>query len=100
MRIFDFNAALFSLFQTHIDKGNDMLEEASVLGQTGTMEGEAAGLKDVAKVLKSRMRLFTGRLEDTREKIEGTSKCYAMLDKVRCPSKFWLSSLFLPFIVA
>lgn len=74
----------FLLFQTHIEKGNDLLEEASMLTQSGNFD-EATGYKDLARTLKKHLSDFTGQLEASREKIEGTAKCYHLLDKVRQP---------------
>ena len=58
-----------------------MLEEASMLTQSGNFD-EVTGIKEVSKELRTRMSHFSGRLEELREKIEDTSKCYHLLDKV------------------
>ena len=63
-----------------------MLEEASLLGQSNTFD-QVTGIQDVSKQLKSRVRTFTGRLEDLREQIDGTAQCYCLLDKVRIDYK-------------
>lgn len=68
-------------FQTHIEKGNDLLDEASMLAQSGNFE-EATGYKELARTLKKHLQSFTSKLEDTREQIERTAKCYQLLDKV------------------
>ena len=70
-------------FQTHIEKGNDLLEDASVLAQSGDFD-EVTGYKELARMLKRHLQQFSERLEETRERIEATSKCYQLLDKVRC----------------
>ena len=57
-----------------------MLEEAAMLGQNGHQD--AFGMKDLAKSLKQHLGNFSTRLEDQREKLEDTSKCYQLLDKV------------------
>lgn len=65
------------MFQRHLDKGGDLLEEASqVSGHSGT------GLRDLARSLKNHLRGFSERLEDTRERLEDTSRCFYLLDKV------------------
>ncbi|CAH1780228.1 unnamed protein product [Owenia fusiformis] len=75
----EFDKLYFSAM-THIEKASDLLEEASMLSQSGNLD-EASGLKDVAKTLKTHMNDFTNRLEGTREKIDDTAKCYCLLDK-------------------
>ena len=69
-------------FQSHIEKGNDLLEEAGALAQSGDFE-EVTGYKDLAKMLKRHLQEFSERLEETRERIEGATRCYQLLDKVR-----------------
>ena len=68
-------------FQTHIEKGNDLLEEASTLAQSGDFD-EVTGYKELARMLKRHLQQFSERLEESRERIEGTAKCYQLLDKV------------------
>ena len=68
-------------FQTHIEKGNDLLEEASMLAQSGNFD-EVTGYKELARMLKTHLHKFTSHLEDTRERLESTTKCYHLLDKV------------------
>ena len=63
-----------------------MAEEASMLAQSGDLD-QVAGVKDVTKELKSRMKHFTERLEGLREQIESTARCYHLLDKVRTKHK-------------
>ncbi|KAL4234273.1 Pleckstrin y domain containing [Mactra antiquata] len=65
---------------SHIEKGNDLLEEASTLAQSGDFD-EVTGYKELARMLKRHLHEFSERLEETRERIEGTSKCYQLLDK-------------------
>ncbi|XP_021379310.1 puratrophin-1-like isoform X1 [Mizuhopecten yessoensis] len=65
---------------THIEKGNDLLEEASMLAQSGNFD-EVTGYKELARTLKKHLQLFTGRLEEIRERIESTASCYHLLDK-------------------
>lgn len=71
------NVLVICMFQRHLDKGGDLLEEASqVSGHSGT------GLRDLARSLKNHLRGFSERLEDTRERLEDTSRCFYLLDKV------------------
>jgi hypothetical protein len=69
------------LLQSYIEKGNDLLEEASMLAQSGNFD-DATGYKELARTLKKHLQDFTSRLEATRERIECTTKCYHLLDKV------------------
>ncbi|KAJ8302596.1 hypothetical protein KUTeg_018992 [Tegillarca granosa] len=66
--------------RTHIDKGNDLLEEASMLAQSGNFN-ELADFKEMTFGLKKHLQMFTSRLEETRERLESTTKCYHLLDK-------------------
>ncbi|XP_062574245.1 pleckstrin homology domain-containing family G member 4B-like isoform X2 [Saccostrea cucullata] len=75
----EFDKFYFSAM-THIEKGNDLLDEASMLAQSGNFD-EATGYKELARTLKKHLQSFTSRLEDTREQIERTSKCYQLLDR-------------------
>lgn len=52
-----------------------------MLSQCGSFS-EATGYKDLAKTLRRQLQNFTGQLEEARERIEGTAKCYHLLDKV------------------
>lgn len=79
-------ARIFLIFfciwlQQNLDKAGDLLEEASQCS-SGT------SLKDLAKSLKQHLRGFSDRLEETRERLEDTSRCFYLLDKVR--NKFGL----------
>ncbi|XP_055890827.1 uncharacterized protein LOC106076280 isoform X3 [Biomphalaria glabrata] len=75
----DFEKFYFSAM-SYIEKGHDLLEEASMLSQCGNFS-EATGYKDLAKTLKRQLQTFTVQLEEARERIEGTAKCYQLLDK-------------------
>ncbi|KAH9515623.1 hypothetical protein Btru_011574 [Bulinus truncatus] len=75
----DFEKFYFSAM-SYIEKGHDLLEEASMLSQCGNFS-EATSYKDLAKTLKRQLRTFTSQLEEARERIEGTAKCYQLLDK-------------------
>nr|CAD7591457.1 unnamed protein product [Timema genevievae] len=72
-----------SLFkQRHLDKGGDLLEECS--GETpraSTPGSGGSGLRELARSLKHHLRGFSDRLEDTRERLEDTSRCFYLLDK-------------------
>ena len=59
-----------------------MLEEASMLTQSGNYD-QVTGIKEIAKELKSCLRHFTSRLDELKDKIENTAKCYHLLDKVK-----------------
>lgn len=76
----DFDKLYFSAM-THIEKGNDLIEEVSMLAQSGAFSESALGYKDGARLLKKQLQLFTAQLEETRERIEGTARCYTLLDK-------------------
>ncbi|GLG92512.1 Uncharacterized protein GBIM_00195 [Gryllus bimaculatus] len=78
----------------HLDKGSDLLEEAASAGPgagpgAGPAAGEAprsassGGLRELARSLKQHLLGFSERLEDTRERLEDTSRCFCLLDKVR-----------------
>ncbi|XP_076112439.1 puratrophin-1-like isoform X2 [Mytilus galloprovincialis] len=75
----DFEKFHFSAM-SFIEKGNDLLEEASIFVQSGDFE-DATGYKELARTLKKHLQDFTHRLEATRERIESTTKCYHLLDK-------------------
>lgn len=64
------------VLQQNLDKAGDLLEEA---GQCSS----GTSLKDLAKSLKQHLRGFSDRLEETRERLEDTSRCFYLLDKVR-----------------
>ncbi|XP_076470612.1 puratrophin-1-like [Babylonia areolata] len=76
----DFEKLYFSAM-THIEKGNDLMEEAGTLAQSGAFSDDALGYRHGARLLKQQLQLFTSQLEDTRERIEGTARCYSLLDK-------------------
>uniref|UniRef100_A0A023F1C1 Putative multidomain protein n=3 Tax=Triatoma infestans TaxID=30076 RepID=A0A023F1C1_TRIIF len=60
----------------HLDKGSDLLEEAVQCSSPGSNS-----LRDLAKSLKNHLRGFSTRLEDTRERLEDTSRCFYLLDR-------------------
>ncbi|KAL0280045.1 UNVERIFIED_CONTAM: hypothetical protein PYX00_001459 [Menopon gallinae] len=72
------------LISRHLDKGNDLVDE---IGQTPSSEemssgaNGASGLRDLAKSLKFHLKGFGEKLEDTRERLEDTSRCFYLLDK-------------------
>ncbi|XP_052824704.1 uncharacterized protein LOC106870865 isoform X3 [Octopus bimaculoides] len=66
---------------TYIDKGNDLVEEACMLAQSGISTDSATGYRDLVKGLKVHLKQFIKDLEATREKVEGTRKIYRTLDK-------------------
>ncbi|XP_060843323.1 puratrophin-1-like isoform X1 [Rhopalosiphum padi] len=69
----DFEKFYFVSMQ-NLDKAGDLLEEA---GQCSN----GTSLKDLAKSLKQHLRGFSDRLEETRERLEDTSRCFYLLDK-------------------
>ncbi|XP_050525448.1 puratrophin-1-like isoform X2 [Daktulosphaira vitifoliae] len=69
----DFEKFYFVSMQ-NLDKAGDLLEEA------GQCSG-GTSLKDLAKSLKQHLRGFSDRLEETRERLEDTSRCFYLLDK-------------------
>ncbi|XP_070386938.1 puratrophin-1-like isoform X5 [Dermacentor albipictus] len=60
-----------------IEKGNDLLEEVAM---TSSVTGSAKSTQELAVSLKHHLECFTEKLEDTREKLEDTSRCYLLLD--------------------
>ncbi|XP_014257199.1 puratrophin-1-like isoform X3 [Cimex lectularius] len=60
----------------HLEKGSDLLEEAVQCSSPGSH-----GLRDLARTLKNHLRGFSDRLEDTRERLEDTSRCFCLLDR-------------------
>ncbi|KAK7791790.1 hypothetical protein R5R35_008808 [Gryllus longicercus] len=85
-------AASMPRLRRHLDKGSDLLEEAASAGPgagpgAGPAAGEAprsassGGLRELARSLKQHLLGFSERLEDTRERLEDTSRCFCLLDK-------------------
>lgn len=70
------------VLQTYVEKGNDLIEEAAMLAQSEAFSESALGYRDTARLLKKQLQLFSSQLEDTHERIEGTARCYSLLDKV------------------
>ncbi|XP_067142628.1 uncharacterized protein [Centruroides vittatus] len=79
---------------TQIEKGNDLLEEAAMMGIEALAEAPNVspetpneskngniGVHELTTSLKNHLNSFTDRLEDTRERLEDTAKCYHLLDK-------------------
>jgi len=69
------------VLQSHIEKGNELLEDAGVLAQSGRLP-DVSGYRELATLLKHQLQAFSTRLEDVRERIEATTRCYQLLDKV------------------
>ena len=69
------------MLQTHLDKGRDLLEEAEMLSQGGPFD-QVTGIKEIARELRCRMKHFKANLEEIRDKVEDTDRCYQLLDKV------------------
>ncbi len=68
--------------QKQIDKGKELLDDLQreSTSQTGS-------ILDLASSLENQLSKFGHRLEDTRERLEDTTKCYELLDKVRPKSQ-------------
>lgn len=66
---------MFSISQQQIERGNDLLEE---IPKRKDSEDE----NEISVHLRRQLDDFTDRLEDAREKLEDTSRCYQLLDKV------------------
>ncbi|KAI8502037.1 Pleckstrin y domain containing, G (with RhoGef domain) member [Branchiostoma belcheri] len=60
-------------------KGNDLLEEASSLAQTG--EFNTTGIRERAKSLQEQLLGFSRKLEQKRDVLEKTMKLYYFFDK-------------------
>lgn len=68
----------------HLDKGNDLLDESKrFLNDSLPTDGpNTTGLRQATKSLKLHIKGFGERLEDTREMLEDTSRCYHLVDKI------------------
>ncbi|GFR25936.1 pleckstrin homology domain-containing family G member 4B [Trichonephila clavata] len=64
----------YFLAMRQIERGNDLLEEIPKLQNSDKENGISANLK-------KQLDDFTDRLEDARETLEDTSRCYHLLDK-------------------
>ncbi|KAG8198143.1 hypothetical protein JTE90_006895 [Oedothorax gibbosus] len=66
----------YFLAMRQIERGNDLLEEIpKVVREVGNEDG------NLSSHLRRQLDDFTDRLEDAREKLEDTSRCYHLLDK-------------------
>lgn len=61
-------------FQRQIEKSNDLFEECK---QIKDIKGQH--LKELSSNLNIQMKAFKEKLEDAREKIEDTSRCFLLL---------------------
>ena len=52
------------------------------MSQSGSFD-QVTGIKEISRELKARMRNFTFTLDEIKDRIENTAKCYHLLDKVR-----------------
>ena len=81
---------IFSNEQKQIDKGKELLED---------LQGEATpasgSIQDLASSLENQLSKFGHRLDDTRLRLDDTTRCYELLDKV--PFPFLFLSFFLSF---
>lgn len=62
------------LFQRQIEKSNDLFEECKQI-----KDSKGQHLKELSSNLKIQMKAFKEKLEDAREKIEDTSRCFTLL---------------------
>lgn len=65
----------FLLLQRQIDKASDLVEEANNIKD---LKGQ--NLKESSKNLKVQIKVFSERLEEIRERLEDTSRCYLLLE--------------------
>lgn len=76
-------SACFSIvitWQTYLDKGEELINEV-----TKVTEGQDhEEMVTMTSQLKSTSSQFSIDLESVKERIELTSKCYQLLDKVHC----------------
>lgn len=70
-----FTSNCFILLQRQIDKASDLVEEANNIKD---VKGQS--LKESSKNLKIQIKLFSERLEEIRERLEDTSRCYLLLE--------------------
>ncbi|XP_064467535.1 uncharacterized protein LOC135378435 isoform X2 [Ornithodoros turicata] len=77
----------YFLAMRHLEKGNDLLEEATMMsspgegGTNGTTVPSGAIPQEMACSLRQHLDTFSEKLEDTRERLEDTSRCYLLLDQ-------------------
>lgn len=65
----------YIFFQRQIDKASDLVEEANSIKD---VKGQS--LKESSKNLKIQIKVFNEHLEDIRERLEDTSRCYLLLE--------------------
>ncbi|XP_076331364.1 puratrophin-1-like isoform X2 [Tachypleus tridentatus] len=72
----------YFLAMRQIEKGNDLMEEASTFEpMSRSSGGEHHGVQTLASSLAKHLYDFTERLDDTRERLEDSTKCYSLLDR-------------------
>ncbi|XP_076373512.1 puratrophin-1-like isoform X2 [Tachypleus tridentatus] len=72
----------YFLAMRQIEKGNDLMEEASTLESPSAPH--IAGHRDIQAMttsLTKHLHNFTARLEDTQERLEDSAKCFSLLDR-------------------
>lgn len=70
-----YNSLLIRLFfQRQIEKSNDLFEECKQI-----KDSKGQHLKELSSNLNIQMKAFKEKLEDAREKIEDTSRCFMLL---------------------
>ncbi|XP_013780453.2 puratrophin-1-like, partial [Limulus polyphemus] len=72
----------YFLAMRQIEKGNDLMEEASTFEpMSKSSVGGHPGVQTLASSLAKHLYDFTERLDDTRERLEDSTKCYSLLDR-------------------
>lgn len=62
--------------QRQIDKVGDLLDASN-----NCQSPRASNFKETALILKQEMRMFNDRLEELRERLEDTSRCFDLLNR-------------------
>ena len=68
-------------FQTELAKGSELLKEVTLIREK-TSVADVTGVKEVAQELSARVDGFATELDNVRDVIDDTAKCYELLDKV------------------
>lgn len=75
----DFDAS-YQVVMKFVNKGRDVIDEAGILTQLGVCD-ELTGIKEICRELKTCITSFTIRLEEAKQTIHNTHKCFQLLDK-------------------
>ncbi|XP_013778236.2 uncharacterized protein LOC106462819 isoform X2 [Limulus polyphemus] len=71
----------YFLAMRQIEKGNDLMEEASMFGATLSSADGFGKAQSLTSSLGEHIQYFAERLEDTRERLEDSARCYSLLDR-------------------